>query len=273
MPYSYRPDPEAQRRAVIPRRPVPRGCGLRIAGAIYWEFGVVREMPANNTPGADRQRILLDPPVPIDIEALGMTAVGMHPIERDGVTHILDWVGEDHYPNVADFIEEARRWGVSRRMPRNLPWRNLSARSTLLLVHRRGFIRNWRDYRPQLAGADRLLRTYACPTGNPDHATAHGTLTDCCAGVWWDDITGGVVPQGRAAGDRTTVREMPWGTYTGRERPEGVEPQYETAIVARVPLGAVAVIQDTQGNTHQQTMQRLQERLREAGIRPQLAEF
>jgi hypothetical protein len=30
---------------------------------------------------------------------------------------ILDWVGERHYPTAADFAREAKRYGISRRMP------------------------------------------------------------------------------------------------------------------------------------------------------------
>lgn len=255
---------------IIPPRPVVRGCGLRIAGAIYWEFSPVRAMPDGNNSqlynGPYQPRILLDPPVAIDPEALGMTAVGVHAFERDGVTHLLDWIGEDHYPNVADFIEECRRWGVSRRIPRNIPWRNITPQSQLLLVHRRGIISNWREYRP----VDPWGNGFPCPGVIAEHRVAN--TDEFCSGIWWEDVQGGVRPSNTPLGDRTVVREMPWGVYTARHRPAAVSPQYETAIVARVPLGNIAVIRDQDGR-HNEVYSGLSSRLRPNDIYPNVMDY
>lgn len=63
------------------------------------------------------------------------------------VTHIFDIVGQDNYPNVADFIEETRRRGVSRRLELSPEgYARLTPRSRLIMLHKRACIFNPQDY-------------------------------------------------------------------------------------------------------------------------------
>lgn len=111
-----------------------RMCGSsRIIGGLYWEWGT-ESLPASF------EQCLIMPPIEIDVEALGLSPIGVKVIVRNGVTHLLDWVGEIHYPYLEDFIVEAARMGVSRRLHRNLPFANFSRESRLLLVHRKAIL-------------------------------------------------------------------------------------------------------------------------------------
>jgi len=89
--------------------PVLRGCGTRCRGGLYAECG----MGPNGSPV---ENFLMDPPVLLDFARIGVIPRGTHLVERNGATHLFDWIGAESYPNVADFIEEVRRFGLSRRL-------------------------------------------------------------------------------------------------------------------------------------------------------------
>jgi hypothetical protein len=81
-----------------------------------------------------------DPPMLLDTQAIGLTPIGTKIISMNGVNHVFDWVGTSHYPNVADFVEEVRRFGASRRAAQNIDFSLLSPDSMLVLVHSRTVI-------------------------------------------------------------------------------------------------------------------------------------
>ncbi len=118
---------------------VLRGCGHREKGGVYFE--------CNTGPGgAPIEEFLVDPPQQVDTRLL--CKAGIKLVNTDGVWHILDWIGHGFYPNVADFIEEARRFGVSRRLRANLDFSKITPESRLLCVHARAWIENagsWPD--------------------------------------------------------------------------------------------------------------------------------
>lgn len=119
---------------------VPRGCGpARDEGGIYAEVGL-------SPVGLPLSFFLVDPPIPVSCAALGLTPVGVTLIEREGVTHVLDWVGSTHYPNVADFVEETLLFGLSRRLPQTLDFARLGPLSRIILVHGRAHIDNAWQY-------------------------------------------------------------------------------------------------------------------------------
>ncbi len=80
--------------------PATRGCGKRKPGGCYAEVG----MSPNGKPV---EYFLCDPPVLLD--GWKVSSVGVQLIEVNGVHHILDVVGQQHYPGVADFVEEVSR--------------------------------------------------------------------------------------------------------------------------------------------------------------------
>jgi len=215
--------------------PIPRGCGERKQGGIYGECGL-------SPFGRPLEDFLMDPPVPIDVAALGVSPIGVTLLAdpATGATHILDWIGETYYPNVTDMLEEVRRFGLSRRLPRTLDFSRLDGQSRLLLVHRRALLL---DPAPYLADRQR-----ACPKELPEHASP-AAPTPHCAALWWEDVRHGE-PEARPD-PRQVRRSMPSFSYLARCAPAAASDRSAPAIVASFPLSRLVVIDDPEGGTHE----------------------
>lgn len=222
---------------------VRRGCGKRVTGGIYAEVGL-------SPYGRPLEDFLIDPPLVADVDALGISAIGVTLVERAGVTHIADLVGSDSYPNVADFVEEIRRFGLSRRLPQTLDFSLLGPGSRIVLLHSRAHIDNFDAYYE-------TINELSCPRPGPEGAPYHLIGGDeCCAGLWWQDVEGGVdvdlLDFGRP---REVVRRMPSFTYNAYRRPrwldppfEPVEPKYRPAFFMSLPISNLAVIRAADGS-------------------------
>jgi hypothetical protein len=137
-----------------------RGCGYRQPGGAYFAVPV-------GPGGRPIEEFLIDPPVVIDDpRRLGLASVGVTLIERDGVTHVIDIVGREHYPTVASFIDEARRLGISRRAPRTIDFARITPASRLLLAHPHADIANAAEFRARSAAPATSPSTW-----RPDSAT------------------------------------------------------------------------------------------------------
>jgi hypothetical protein len=145
-----------------------RGCGYRQPGGAYLAVPL-------GPGGKPVEHFLVDPPLVVDPSALGLSSVGTAMIERDGVTHVLDVVGREHYPTVAEFIEEARRMGVSRRISRTADFSRLGHGSRMLLLHAHAHIAN----------APEFVSTKRCPCEVPEHL-AEG-FNGMCARLWCEE--------------------------------------------------------------------------------------
>jgi len=77
-----------------------RGCGTRKKSGIYWEVKL-----GTGPRARPLEEFLLDPPQPVPPH-LRISPRGVQPIEVGGVTHVIDWIGSENYPNVCDFLEE-----------------------------------------------------------------------------------------------------------------------------------------------------------------------
>ena len=146
-----------------------RGCGYRQPGGAYFAVPL-------GPGGRPIEEFLIDPPVVIDDPArLGLASVGVTLIERDGVTHVIDIVGREHYPTVASFIDEARRLGISRRAPRTIDFGRISRASRLLLAHAHADIANAAEF--------------PCEEGCPCRVAEHLVpgFGDMCARLWWEE--------------------------------------------------------------------------------------
>jgi len=230
---------------------VERGCGTRVTGGIYAECGC-------GEGGKPLEDFLICPPLKIDPQAFGLTPRGVQLYQRNGVWHILDWVGSQHYPNVADFVEEARLFGISRRLAKTLDFAKLTPESRMLLVHARAYVENFHEYaekwEPRGYGGYRRPDiphpSGRCPKDVGEHNLPDPPLM--CSGVFWQDIEGG---QGES---RLVTRTMPSFTYTAACRPEDVEPQYHPAIFASFPVHCLAVITGANGE-HEEGLKAAQE--------------
>ena len=200
-----------------------RACGRRVKGGVYAETRLSGD-------GLPLEYFLVDPPRPVDLAVLGLTAVGVRLVEIEGIWHVFDVVGQEYYPYPADYFEETRRKGASRRLPANLDFAKLGSESRLLLIHQKAVIKNF-DHYPQPP-------VLTCPKGLYEHLAA--PLPSMCAGQWWHDLP------------ENGVRWLPGGVeYCGFQRSQGVAPIYEHGVFLSLPITNLAVInggEDTEKN-------------------------
>lgn len=218
---------------------VTRGCGRRRKGGTY---AVVPTGPG----GQPLEHFLQCPPIPVDLDELGISALGVHLVEVGGVHHVLDVVGEEHYPNVLDFVEEARRYGVSRRCE-GVDYSKISAGSRLTLIHRRAHIENAMDYYRVLPRTANMLPFCHKDLERHDQWFSTGELTQMCSGLWFHDVESldsAYEECGMLDGQVYGYRKMPGFTYHVCQRPEGVEPDHRYAIFAIFPLTQFEVVDD-----------------------------
>jgi hypothetical protein len=246
---------------------VKRGCNFRVEGAVYLEVGL-------GNGGKPLEFFLSDPPVPMTCD----TKVGVELIERDGVTHVLDWVGEQHYPFAADALEEGRRYGFSRRVPRTLDLSRLTAASRILLVHARGLVTNHQALRPHMPdwyndayGTDskrKPAHKHHCGhlerTSVPGHHKPQPHKHVCTRDLW-------AVPPATRVEDGTPpryIREFASISYEVFPlSPDAPAPDYTSALVASLPITNVSVIKAGDGS-HKKTLAKVKEMLSwEGGLR------
>lgn len=242
---------------------IVRGCGTRKKGGIY------AEVPLSPF-GMPFEYFLFDPPVVVDARELGLTAIGVKLIKRpdEDVYDVYDIIGADSYPNVADFVEEGRRFGLSRRLAQSLDFSLLSEKSKLILLHSKAFIANPEQYWPDAhINCPKELIEHVPPTDPDAKEWPDGKPVPSCIGLWMEDIEGGeAVPDApvyhreetaddhSARAKRMVVRKMPAFSYVGHSRPEGVTPEYKLAIFGAFPIGRLAVINDPDAGTHEGAM-------------------
>ena len=235
-----------------------RGCGRRLRGGIYAEVDAKTPTPqasADAPPDASEpetdpvaaafEACPLDPPIPVDVRAMGLSAIGVtlvRTVASDGrpVTHVFDIVGQTHYPNVASFIDEARAHGVSRRLSRSLDFSRLEAgRSRLVLVHARAYLDNASAYFDV-----RRPSQWTCPKHSPAHLDP-GAPPEMCSSLFREDLEGP-----RLGVDRHTVVRAGHTATAGLLPPDGVVPRHRHAIFASFPISRLAVITDPYAATH-----------------------
>jgi len=224
-----------------------RGCGFRVKGGVYIE---TRLSPY----GQPIENFLIDSPQVLDTQALGIRPRGMTPLLRDGTTHLFDWVGSDGYPNVADFIEEARHKGISRRVLPSLV-ADLTPDSRLLLIHPRAHVHNALDFWHALDASGRL-NLVKCPAHMRGDDTNHPEIVSWalnspdelpqpwCLGACYHDVIGKSVGGESKHPDivQATVGDV---TYQAHARPAMAEHvKYVPALFAAFPITNIAIIKD-----------------------------
>ena len=222
-----------------------RGCGTRQVGAVY----LVSEPEKGGKP---IEWFMPDPPVPLPESLFDMRKNGHNLHRFAGIYHAVDWVGESYYPNVADFVEEARLYGASRRCSPRLDFSLLQNGSCFVFVHRRAIIVNHMEMRVSPKCVKRDLsppglisrpsnssstdpQTVYVVEGAPGERP-HLNADDLCAGVYWHDV------EGTQEGHRTIGDTR----YPASARPHGFKPVYSPGIFLLMPITGIAVIKDPQ---------------------------
>jgi len=250
---------------------VTRGCGTRQEGALYLEVGLGHG-------GIPLEFFLADPPIPMSCD----TKVGVELIERNGVVHVLDWCGEQHYPFVTDVLEEGRRYGFSRRIPRTLDLSRLTSESRILLVHAKGLVVNQEALRPFMPepchdafenGRRKPTHQHHCGhlerTGSPVHFQPDPHTHRCTRDLW-------TVPPATRVEDGAPPRYIRDFASISYEvfplSPDAPPPEYVSALVASLPITNISVIK-TRDGSHQGTLERVRKMLEwEGGYRISVSE-
>lgn len=110
-----------------PTIPGARGCGSRQQKALYMCVGL-------SPFGVEIEEFILDPVHPYSGDPFRAPILVEH---EDKPNDVLIWIGKEFYPYVPDFIEEAKKLGVSRRIPHNFSASQLSKGSRMILIHAR----------------------------------------------------------------------------------------------------------------------------------------
>lgn len=103
-----------------------RGCGSRVPGGVYIT------VPTGDF-GRPLEYFLVDYPLPWNGPVLRSPMIVP---DGDGINHMLLGVGRQFYPTAPDYVEEAKKYGVSKRIPKDFPIERLTpGKSKFLLVH------------------------------------------------------------------------------------------------------------------------------------------
>jgi len=238
-----------------------RGCGEREPGGVYMRTLM-------GTRGDPLEKFLVDPPIPCPPDML-IPERGVSILERPGfpgVFDVYDRVGKKYYPNVADFFEEVRRSGLSRRIKRDARLELLSPASKIILVHERAIIDNCAEYYDALieeANEYPEVHPFRClcetekHDGYPwesDHKFRNNTR-EMCVSLWWDDIKSGTNSLDPSDPPRTVERELGDTTYVGRKKPKGIDPLYTEGIFMVLPIHRLDVIEDTEDGRHEPALE------------------
>ena len=210
--------------SIIRARTGARGCG-----SARTEYDIYAEAALQCYPDGS---FLVDPPLPLSPAAFGVQALGVKDFpDEHGVTHLIDIIGAEHYPEVTDYLTETQRLGVSRKLSSAFPFGRLTLGSCLYLAHRRARVSNHR----QFSG----VPGFSCPV-------QHAPGEDCLHLAYH-------------AGERDAQgqRQLPGGPYAMRP-PGQHDGKFETAIFMRVPITHLTVVEGPNA-------QQLTERLRLAG--------
>lgn len=174
---------------------------------------------------------LIDPPIPYEPDV----KVGLGLVERNGVWHVLDWIGEDSYPYASDYLEEVRRYGVSSRCPHGLDLSKLTRKSRILVIHPKAIPTNWDEVRA--VGFEEAGQP--CPLCKHDgDCESHKGLDVFCIRHLWAlapadrRLKGGTI--------RRFPRKNPLFTYdVGRYL---AEPQWQPGLIATFPITNIVII-------------------------------
>src|SRR5262249_47570495 len=199
--------------------------------------------------GGRIEMCLLDLPQPVELDALGIAPRGAHLIEKEGVWHVFDVVGQDNYPNVCDVIEEARWLGVSCRREL-LDYSRLTKESRLVLIHQRAFIKNYQEYPKHFTAQE--ANDFRCPYKR--HHIDY--LDEMCVDLWCHDVVEGIKPGEEGHHDPVSRKLECGASYRCYGQPAEITPEYQYAIFAIFPIGQIEVIEDNDDRTHEKKIER-----------------
>ena len=207
------------------------GCGLRRQGKTYMYSDMKKHLEKYPF-----QYFVYDPPILIEDPVVwGICPQGISYIFKEGYYHAVDWIGENNYPNAADILEEAFRFGGSGLVPLNSQIGKLTmGKSRRLLVHPRGYLENNKSYKEQYLALEKIPHCFR-QKGFQQHIKPENK--EPCASLHWQTVTGGTTSIGRH-----TVRTVGSTVYDAVAPIENETPKFSIAIIGWFPIDELHVV-------------------------------
>jgi hypothetical protein len=233
---------------------VVRGSGVRRkVGRLYIEVGLEQL-------GMPLGAYILDPVFPVHEAAFQRFDQGEPTMVRDTdrVWHVVDVVSQEQYPFATDFLEEARAKGISRHIPRSLGLELLTpGRSTILFLHRRGYLDNWYEFQDAEVDAanDVRCRAVALAGGSTYRPSVHShfgaSCVEHCSRHLWSatastQCTIGATPGGGSSVTRAFT-DLVYTVYPAGALGRLVHPRWCPGFIARFPITNFVRIRGTGG--------------------------
>lgn len=220
-----------------------RGCGVRAKGGIY----AITRAAMPGEPARPVDDFLICPPF---LPGVDVPMQGMKAIEINGIVHALDFVGQEHYPSVPEFIREVAALGVSRRIPKTFPFSRLTpGKSKMIMVHPRAYV--WDVPRLEVVARS------PCPKGHK-----HSDPQEMCIKDLWWAVEGGellaetsdptrrdTLYQTDPSPERAIKKVLPYGgaLYAHRPPARWHWSDVSAAVFATFPIHEFHVIQGDHG--------------------------
>jgi len=232
-----------------------RGCGAaRTEGGVYLESGL-------SPFGQPLESFLMDPPLPWVGERLPRLGVKMMLVEQ--IWHIVDVVGEKAYPSPADYLEEGRRLGFSRKVNPKLDFQCLTpGASRIITLHPKAILTSIERHANQELGNFFESMDEGSPANNPKmHFCPHLKATGdddshvhqdnfMCLGLHWM-LWESTEPN--YSGPKTGGRRVASTVYdVVKPHARLVNPEWKVGIIASLPITNIAVIK-ARDNSHIET--------------------
>lgn len=233
----------------------PRGCGkTRDEGGVYAEVGFSEF-------GSPLEAFLIDPIVKCDPDEWGLSPRMPLLVEDDGGVNVIDWIGKSFYPNPADFLEEVRKLGLSRKLELSHDqYMKLTDESRILIVIPDAYIEP--EFLKKNAGY-RLDMSFVhydweiCPQHKHDHEDH-----EPCAGYLWNRTDDGAVDHAMYPNSRYCTRPMPSFNYDGAKSPDkflDADPAvFAPGFVASFKIGRLAVVKSPGSDLADMKMKKLE---------------
>lgn len=245
--------------------PEERGCGDREAGGLYIESGA-------GPWGLPFEAFLLDPPrlVPEGLDLVNKARImprewltGRIEVDEFGRTihDLFIHIGAKFYPWGPDFLQEARRLGVSRRIPATLDLKRLNRASRIWLAHAKAIPLNWAELSPP-DRCKKVLDRHDLAWYMAHQADYRADLDRAgpCIFKLWDLIP---IDQAETVTEQPDarplcMRRLGSTLYPYRPTEEAVSGWAEAFLLAK-PLTGFSLIHDADGNVNTQAKEKLLE--------------
>lgn len=212
------------------------GCGLRVKGGTYLVSDMQKYLEKYPF-----TYFLFDPPIVINPAEWGVAPIGVSYIFNDGYWHILDWVGESHYPNPSDILEEAFLHNGSALVPLENEMEKLTpGKSRRLLIHAKGYVTNSSIIKKQKMELENIQD---CFLQEKDYRRSmHLDKNDdsMCASLHWQNVTGS-----KAKERGLILRNIGDTTYTAVSPDPNWQLEYLPAIIGWLPIDEIHLVEDT----------------------------